>query len=89
MDGQQKILSMWAFTQIDVDDTEGVVALLTKSGEWVPLVGADLARVHQLMPIAQMVADETQQLVTLVHFSARSDDVTLSPQPAGKQVPRG
>lgn len=88
MDGQQKILSMWAFTQVDVDDTEGVIAFLDK-GAWLPLVGADLARVHQLTPIAQIVANETQRPVTLVHFSTRSDGVTLSPQLAGESGPHG
>ena len=81
MNGQQKILSIWAYTQIDVvDNTEGIIGYLQDDGRWLPLVGADLARVHSLLPYAQAIADRTQQPVTLAHFSVRTDEVTLSPR---------
>lgn len=79
MNGQQKILSVWAFTQMDTDDTEGIVAVLIHD-KWTPLVGADLARVRQMLPLAQTVADTTQRPVTLAHFSLRTDEITLPPR---------
>lgn len=79
MDGQFRILSFWAFTQVDADDTEGVIGMTVPGLGFTPLVGADLARVASLRPYAQQVATATGRPVTLAHFSVRTDQETFSP----------
>lgn len=76
MDGQERILSIFAFIVTDDDGTEGVPAL--SSG--MPLVGADLARVASLRPFAQMAADAYGKPVTLAHFSVRTDQEVIQPR---------
>lgn len=78
MDGQFRILSMWAFVAVDEDGTEGVVGATTPLG-FMPLVGADLARIESLKPYAQQVATVSGRPVTLAHFSVRTDQETLTP----------
>lgn len=79
MDGQDKVLSMWAYLAIDADGTEGVVAAIA-DGIAMPLVGADLARVTSMEPVAQRVADQTGSTITLAHFSVRTDGKVLRPR---------
>ena len=78
-DGQDRILSLWAFTCIDTDGTEGVVGATIPGLGVVPLVGADLARIASLRPYAQQVATAVGRPVTLAHFSVRTDQETLAP----------
>lgn len=78
MDGQARIDSMWAFTVVDDDGTEGVVAVQA-AGSMMPLVGADLARVRSLRPLAQRLASDLGKPVSLVHFSTRTVQETLQP----------
>lgn len=79
MDGQFRILSFWAFTVVDDDDTEGVISITLPGLGVTPLVGADLARVASLRPYAQHVATELGKPVTLAHFSVRTDQETFHP----------
>jgi len=69
MKGQLRIDSLFAFAQIDTDGTEGVVAMKFGDG-WMPLMGADLAMVAKLRPIAQHTATVTGRPVVLSHYSA-------------------
>lgn len=79
-DGQDRILSLWAFTCLDTDGTEGVIGAPMLGGlGLMPLIGADLARIHSLRPYAQAVATATGRPVTLSHFSVRTDQETLVP----------
>ncbi|GAI40123.1 unnamed protein product [marine sediment metagenome] len=74
-----RIEQMYAFIAEDTGpDDEGVIAIQTGPGDdgrrlWLPLVGADMARVNSLRPIAQGIGCKTGQRVTLVHFSNRQD----------------
>jgi hypothetical protein len=80
MKGQYRIDSLWAFTCVDRDGTEGVCAMtLPEPFGFTPLVGADLARVASLRPYAQEVATATGRPVTLSHFSVRTDQETIQP----------
>ncbi|MBA7593461.1 hypothetical protein ES703_00381 [subsurface metagenome] len=74
-----RIEEMYAFI---VEDSgpgdEGVIGIQTGPGAdgqrlWLPLVGADMARVNSLRPIAQGIGRQIGKKVTLVHFSNRQD----------------
>jgi hypothetical protein len=79
MDGQLRIQSLWAFTCVDADGSEGIVAVELPGLGVVPLVGADLARVASLRPYAQDAATKVSRSVLLSHFSLRTDQERLQP----------
>jgi len=74
-----RIEEMYAFIAEDTGpDDEGVIGIQTEPGTdgqrlWLPLVGADMARVNSLRPIAQGIGRKIGKKVTLVHFSNRED----------------
>jgi len=66
-----KIEEMYAFVIEDTGpDDEGVVGMGTKMG-WMPLVGADMARVESLKPLASVAARASGKKVKLLHFGCR------------------
>ena len=68
-----RIEEMFAFVAEDSGpDDEGVVGMYTKNG-WMPLVGADRARVESLRPIVRTIAVETGQRIKLLHFTHREE----------------
>jgi len=68
-----RIEEMYAFVAEDTGpDDEGIIGMNTEMG-WLPLVGADMARVDSLRPIAQGIGRQVGKKVTLVHFSNRDD----------------
>ena len=79
MKGQLRIDSLWAFTQIDTDGTEGVIGMVFGDQGWMPLMGADLAMVAKLRPHAQNIAASTGRPVVLSHYSVRTDQETIHP----------
>lgn len=80
MDGQLRIDEMYAFIVVDPrDGTEGVIGIRGPDG-WLPMVGADLARIEALRPIAQQQATHFGTSVTLAVFSERRDVETLDPE---------
>lgn len=68
---------MFAFVSDDPDG-EGVCAVHTATG-WMPLMGADLARVESLRPIAQAIADQTGRRIRIVRFTTREEVGTIVP----------
>lgn len=65
MKGQLRINQLFAFVVVDTDGTEGVPAFMDPStGTWLPLMGADMARVDSLK---QLVA--TQPMFAGVRFT--------------------
>ena len=72
MKGQVRITEMFAFILLDDDNTEGIPAFNAK-GIAMPLVGADMARVDSLRPIAQQLAKDMHKKITLAKFSVRED----------------
>jgi len=74
-----RIEEMYAFIVEDTGpDDEGVIAIQSMEGEgkrilWLPLVGADMARVNSLRDIAQGIGQKTGKKVTLAYFSNRQD----------------
>ena len=68
-----KIEEMYAFIIQDTGpDDEGVIGIMTKNG-WLPLVGADMARVESLKPIARGIGNRMGKKVKLVHFTGCED----------------
>ena len=73
-----RIEEMYAFVAEDTGpDDEGVIGIQAISREhvpiWLPLVGADMARVNSLRELAQGIGRQVGKKVTLVHFSNRED----------------
>lgn len=74
-----RITSLTAWTQIDAQDQEGLVAMRGDDGVWLPLIGADLERIESLRPYAQAVAQATGRPVTLRRFGDGEVLETLQP----------
>lgn len=73
-----KITEMYAFIIEDTGpDDEGVVAIASEKGDygkiWLPLVGADMARVNSLRPLAAGIGNQIGKKVKLVHFTNREE----------------
>jgi len=78
-----KIRALYAYLSHEKGDPddEGVTAFMPElSGQWMPMVGADKERMESLRPIAQGLANESGQKITLVKFSFRSDIETIEPK---------
>ncbi len=79
-----KIEEMYAYIaheKGDPDD-EGLTAIMAPIGgftQWMPMVGADEARMMSLKEKAQEIANTTGQKITLVVFSVRTDLETIEP----------
>ncbi|KKN87010.1 hypothetical protein LCGC14_0262790 [marine sediment metagenome] len=68
-----RIEEMYAFVCEDSGpDDEGIVGMNTGAG-LMPLVGADMARVESLKPIARRIAVETGMRIKLLHFTHREE----------------
>lgn len=72
---------------------EGISGFLDDSkspNSWVPLIGADEARVESYLPIAQVIADASGLPITLARFSKRRDVRVLTPgTPGARRHSRG
>ena len=78
-----RVEDIYAFVVEDSGpEDEGVIAIQAISRElaitWLPLVGADMARVNSLRPLAQGIGRRLGKKVTLVHFSNRQDLETIN-----------
>ncbi len=68
-----RIEEIYAFVAEDTGpDDEGVVAM-SVGGVMMPMVGADMARVESLRPIAKNISKQTGKKVKLLHFTQRED----------------
>lgn len=74
-----KIAELWAWVSTDNDENdEGVIGWNSKMG-WLPLVGADKARVESLRQLAQQTATITGKPVKLVKFTTRVEVEVVAP----------
>lgn len=83
-----KIAEMYAFIVEDAGpDDEGVAAMQVgpPGGPfcWMPLVGADMARVESLRPIAQRLSRQTGKPLKLIRFTHREEVDILPPDIVG------
>ena len=76
----KKIDELYAFTGIDDDGDEGVVVFQTPSGMMMPMVGADLASVESLMPIAENIALVTGKQIAIYKFSKKEIHGVIKPR---------
>ena len=68
-----RIEEMFAFVAEDSGpEDEGLVGMKTEHG-WMPLVGADMARVESLKPIARGIAAATGKKIKIIHFTQREE----------------
>ena len=68
-----RIEQMYAFVAEDSGPgDEGIIGMQTAYG-WMPLVGADMARVESLKPIARDMAEQLGKPVKLLHFDNRKE----------------
>lgn len=81
MEGQVRIETCFAFVVVDDDGTEGVPAFMTPDGMFLPLMGADEARVESLMPVVQAMATDSGKEITLVRFKEREELGVIHPEP--------
>jgi hypothetical protein len=70
-----RILTLTAFIATEKETgEEGILASLNaQTGVWMPMIGADEARVTALMPTAAALAKTLGIKVTLARFSVRED----------------
>lgn len=74
-----EITTLYAFIARDEAGNEGVAAFITPGGMAMPLVGADLARIESLMPIAKQIATVSGQTLHLCHFTQRELIASICP----------
>ena len=68
-----QIAEMFAFIVEDSGpEDEGVIGMETARG-WLPLVGADMARIDSLRPIAVSISAQLGKTVKLIHFTKREE----------------
>ncbi len=68
-----KIDEMYAFVVEDSGpDDEGILGFMTNGG-WMPMVGADMARVESLKPMARDMATSLGKRVKILKFTKRED----------------
>ena len=78
-----RIESIFAFVTEDTGpDDEGIIGFNSGIG-WVPMVGADMARVESLRPMAQRVANETGKPIKVLKFEIRFDIDKILPKDKG------
>lgn len=68
-----KIDEMYAFCAEESPGDEGIIGMYSQ-GSWVPLVGADMARVVSLNEVAIEIGKETGTTITLKKFKLVSED---------------
>ena len=67
----QKINKMYAWVSTDEDGGEGIIAHMSSVGEWMPLVGADRARIEAHRARAKKIGKEMRHPISLIEFSDR------------------
>lgn len=74
-----KITEIFAFIGVDDNGDEGLVAWHDPKHGWMPLVGADKARLDAYRQMAEHIAFHTLQPVREVHFTSIQDLGTVTP----------
>ncbi len=75
-----KIKKIWAFIAEEEDGTEGVCGYEVSEGKWMPLIGADGARLESLLPIAKQIAIHTNRRMELREFSTMVTTKVIEPK---------
>lgn len=68
MSSTKKISQMFAFVMDDGKGAEGIMGISAADGSWMPLVGADMARVESLKPLADDIAKQIERSYRILKF---------------------
>jgi hypothetical protein len=79
----KRITEMFAFVCTDEDGDEGVIGY-TDGINWFPMVGADMARVESLMPMAQTMVNTTKSPIRILRFGSMELIGEVNPQEGTK-----
>jgi len=71
MKGQLRINQLFAVVVVDEDGTEGVPALLGPDGTYLPLMGADMARLDGLKDLVKTHPQFRGRKFTILRFGDR------------------
>lgn len=75
-----RIDELFAYVAVD-EEGEGITAYLSAdTGQWMPMVGADMERMTSLLPVAQQLADKGARPIKLVHYTTRTVIDTIEPR---------
>lgn len=69
----KKITEMFAFTMDDGKGNEGIMGISAADGSWLPLVGADMARVNSLRPLADDISKHIKRKYRIMHFRVQGE----------------
>lgn len=72
---------MFAFIAVD-DDGEGITGFKGPMG-WMPMVGADMARIDSFREIAQELSNVSGKRIVIAKFDSRTDLEVIEPDPNG------
>lgn len=73
-DGQfLRITELYAFIAVDPKGHEGIMGFQTIDGKWMPMIGADIAMVDKLTPIADQITKDTGMPYELRYFTSHGD----------------
>lgn len=70
---------MFAWVTTDKDENDEGIIGFRFGDQWMPLVGADKARIQSLKAQALAVATSTGKPVKLIHFSVREELEIITP----------
>ena len=73
-----EINEMFAFVSQDDGGDEGITAF-TEGNMWMPMVGADFARVDQLKPMARRLAKTSGRPIRIYRYKVRELIETIGP----------
>lgn len=68
-----RITDIWAWTAIGDDDEEGICGFLAPDGTMMPMIMADLVRLQELRPMAELIAKSSGRTLVLSRFTQRSE----------------
>jgi hypothetical protein len=78
-DGIQRISQLWLVTYINEAGVETVAQGKLETGEYVPLIAADAARLESMMPAARGLAKTKNTKMRLIKFTNRLDIEDIAP----------
>jgi len=67
-----KIDTITAFVITDDEGNEGVMGFKGSEG-WVPMIGANEARITSLLPVAKLISGITERPFRIIQFSTMTD----------------
>jgi hypothetical protein len=78
-DGIQRLEQLWLVTYVDDAGREVVAQAKLTTGEYAPLLAADVARLESMLPAAREIAKANKIKMRLVKFTSRLDVEEIKP----------